>query len=714
MHKPLALALVLLLAATPIFSQSSARSSSAVQVTLVEVPVNVYDHAGNAIRGLTAADFELTDDGKKREITHFEEIDLAQLAAQKQTPSSAARRNFMLLFDLSNSTPTSIGRSRDAALQFVKGDLTEADVAAVATYSVENGFKLITNFTADRGALTAAILTLGNPKIFHTSDPLLLAATSAGGNMTAGPALERGGTKLNTGEYESIEQRPNAIIGPDTKDAMIAPFVESANRSNTRADEEYRRNRVSHEIQTFSNIARLLNSVSGRKQVILLSEGFDPKLVQGREAAGTVAETVNENDVAMSGHAARLNTDERYGNSAAASALGTMGELLRRSDVVLHAIDIKGLRGSSDAAEGNQRASNEGLYLMTRPTGGEVFKNANDLSTSFHALLKQQEVVYVLGFQASGDTPGKFHSLQLDMKKPDAKASYRSGYYEPNATPSAMETTLTAGEILLNDVAMDAVKVNVLASPFPVRGQSPQVPVIVEIDGPSLMAGANGLTVNGDLFIYAFDRENHVKDSLFQRFNLDLMKVGPALQLRGLKYYGTLSLPPGDYAIKTLVHIPSSSFDGFKRVDLTVPDFSKPTVLQPVATEQSGTWLMVRGTAKPGTTSGYPFLVAQESFIPASTWEISGATPQHLALFLYNVDPKDLVVTGKLKMTDGSTRDVRFDVVKATAPDASKASQVMLDLKADGLAAGQYALDLSVQPKSGAWSKAFTIPVAVP
>ena len=128
MHKPLALALVLLLAATPIFSQSSARSSSAVQVTLVEVPVNVYDHAGNAIRGLTAADFELTDDGKKREITHFEEIDLAQLAAQKQTPSSAARRNFMLLFDLSNSTPTSIGRSRDAALQFVKGDLTEADV----------------------------------------------------------------------------------------------------------------------------------------------------------------------------------------------------------------------------------------------------------------------------------------------------------------------------------------------------------------------------------------------------------------------------------------------------------------------------------------------------------------------------------------------------------------------------------------------------------
>jgi VWFA-related protein len=689
--------LLLVLCLFPFLVHAQPRSGAVVEVTLVEVPVNVYDRAGNAIRGLTAADFELTDDGKKREITHFEEIDLAKLVAAKQTPSPAARRNFMLMFDFSNSTPTSIGRARAAALQFVRNDLTQADVAAVATYSVDNGFKLLTNFTGDRGALSAAIMTLGNPQLFHTSDPLLLGATTPSG-MTKGPAIERGGTKLNSDEYGSIESR---------YDAWIAPFIEAANRDTKLADEEYRRGRISNQIKTFTNLARLLNSVSGRKQLILLSEGFDPKLVQGREATGTVAEVVNENDVTMSGHAAKVNTDERYGNSAATSALAAMGELLRRSDVVLHAIDIKGLRGTSDPSEGNQRVSNEGLYLMTRPTGGEVFKNANDLSTSFNALLKQQEVVYILGFQAPGETPGKFHSLKLDVKAPGAKVSYRSGYYEPNAAPSAMETTLTAGEILLNDVPMDAVKTNIIAAPFPVHGQKPQVPVIVEIDGPSLLAGANGLNVNGDLFIYAFDRENHVIDSLFQRISLDLMKVGPALQMRGLKYYGTLSLPPGDYVIKTLVHVPSKSLDGFKRVDLTVPDFTQPTVSSPIATEQPGEWLMVRGTARPERVYDYPFSVAQESFIPAGAWQVSGPTPQHLALFAYNVDPKDLVVTGKLTMPDGSTRDAGFAVVKATA------SQLMLDLKTDGLAAGRYALDLSVRPKSGAWSKAFTVPVVV-
>jgi VWFA-related protein len=703
MNQRLLLALGLFfLAAASIFGQTP-RSGTAIEVTLVEVPVNVYDRAGNAIRELTAADFELTDEGKKREITHFEEIDLAKLIAAKQTPSPAARRNFMLLFDLSNSTPVSLGRSRAAALEFVKNDLTPVDVGAVATFSVDGGFRLLTNFTGDRNALAAAIMTLGNPKLFHTNDPLLLAATAPASMMT-GPAIERGGTKLNADEYESIQSR---------HDAEIAPFIDAANRASKMADEEYRRGRVSNQIKAFTNLAKLLNSVSGRKELILLSEGFDPKLVQGREAPGTQPEIVQENDKIMSGLSREVNTDERYGNTTALTALEKMGELLRRSDVVMHAIDIKGLRVNSDAASGNQRVSNEGLYLMTRPSGGEVFKNANDLSANFNALLKQQEVVYVLGFEAPGETPGKFHSLKVDVKAPGAKASFRSGYYEPNATPSAMETTLSAGEILLNDVPMDAVKTNVIAAPFPVKGQNAQVPVIVEIDGPSLLAGANGLNVNGDLFIYAFDRDNHVKDSLFQRISLDLMKVGPALQMRGLKYYGTLSLPPGDYVIKTLVHVPSSSLDGFKRVELTVPDFSQPTVLSPIATEQPGEWLMVRGTARPERAYDYPFTVAQESFIPAGTWQIAGALPQHLALFVYNADPKDLVVSGKLKMADGSTRDVHFDVVKVTAPDASKASQVLLDLKADGLAAGRYALDFSVRTKSGGWSKAFTIPVVV-
>jgi VWFA-related protein len=706
MKKTTALALCLLLAAgattTPLAAQSAPRSTATIQVTLVEVPVNVYDRTGNSIRGLTAADFELTDDGKKREITNFEAIDLAKVAADPTTPApAAARRNFMLLFDLTNSTPTNLGRSREAALDFVKKELATGDVAAVATYTVEKGFRLLTNFTTDRDALVAAVTTLGNPQFFKSTDPLMLAATMTGNGMQqALMDSARGGD----------DKSP--VGGSAARDLEFIAAVTEGNEASARADDDFRRGRINQQIKAFANIGRILDSVSGRKQIILLSEGFDARLVQGREASGSSQQSMEEADKILSGASYEVQNDERFGNTAAANMVSTMGELLKRSDVVMHAIDIKGLRSASDPA-GRKGSSNEGLYVLTRPTGGEVFKNANDLSTSFQALLKQQEVVYIIGFQAPSNTPGKFHNLKVRVKTPGAKASYRSGYYEANPNVSPLEATFTAGEILLNDVGFDAVKTSVMASAFPVKGQNPQVPVIVEIDGKSLVAGAKGQAVNADLFVYAFDRENKIRDFLFQRFGLDLTKVGEALQKGGLKFYGTLSLPPGDYAIKTLVRIPDAAMDGFKRANITVPDFSQPTVLQPVATEAPGAWLMMRGAPRPGQNFTYPYAVATDTFVPTGTWMVTQAAPQRLALFTYNVDPKDLSITGKLKAADGNTRDASLAFAKITVPDAAKAAQVFLELKTAGLAPGRYTLDLAVQPKAGGWSKSFTIPVYV-
>jgi VWFA-related protein len=195
---------------------------------------------------------------------------------------------------------------------------------------------------------------------------------------------------------------------------MIEAMMQS-DQANTRQDDEYRRQRVTRQLAAFANIGRALDSISGRKQIILLSEGFDASLVQGHEDTKAVQADAEKS---INGEGYSVDSDARFGSTTATSAVTKMGELLRRSDVVLHAIDIKGLRGGADASSmsGGKRSSNEGLYLVTRPTGGEVFKNANDLSSSFRALLKQQEVVYVLGFQGSAKgTPGKFHNIKVKV-----------------------------------------------------------------------------------------------------------------------------------------------------------------------------------------------------------------------------------------------------------------------------------------------------------
>jgi hypothetical protein len=45
-------------------------------VDIVHLDVSVYDHAGNPVRGLTAADFTLLEDDKPRPIVAFSAVDI--------------------------------------------------------------------------------------------------------------------------------------------------------------------------------------------------------------------------------------------------------------------------------------------------------------------------------------------------------------------------------------------------------------------------------------------------------------------------------------------------------------------------------------------------------------------------------------------------------------------------------------------------------------
>src|SRR5947207_8627728 len=98
------IALVLLVA-----GMAAAQVKESLTVSYVEVPVTVVDRGGNPIKGLTAANFEIVDEGKKRDIAGFDSIDFASAESVKSVSplNPAARRNFLLVFDLSYASPTS-------------------------------------------------------------------------------------------------------------------------------------------------------------------------------------------------------------------------------------------------------------------------------------------------------------------------------------------------------------------------------------------------------------------------------------------------------------------------------------------------------------------------------------------------------------------------------------------------------------------------------
>jgi hypothetical protein len=389
-----------------------------------------------------------------------------------------------------------------------------------------------------------------------------------------------------------------------------------------------------------------------------------------------MAEKAEENAAVEAGQTWKVDNDSRYGNSHSMSLITRLGEAARRSDVILDAVDIHGLRSDLDAQKGLNPQSNEGLHLLAGSTGGAVFQNSNDLSVDFGRVLKSQEVVYVLGFQAPAEQAGRFHSLKVRVNVPGARVSARAGYYEAGSA-NPVERSLTNAEVMINDIPQYAIHVASLAAPFPTSGKNSQVPVILEVNGDDLIAAA-GASRRGtaEIFVYAFDEDGLVRDSTYQRVALDLTKIGEGLK-SGIKYYATLSLPPGRYAIKSLVNMVETAKKGFERKDVIVPASAEVSITQPLFFEEPGKWLMIRGSSHDKTNAGYPFVVNGQPFIPAAGVLVRRGVPRTFALFVQNASPDELSIESTPRTTivsqTGSTARSLF-VFRLDAADATTAA----------------------------------------
>lgn len=656
------------------------RFGESVQVTVIEVPVTVSDSAGKPMRGLTKENFEVYDDGKRVPIEYFETVDLAEVRTDaKKTLPPAAYRNFMLLFDLANSTPATIGRAQEAAREFVTSQLKDRDLVAVATYSAQNGMSLLTSFTSDRRLTSTAIDTLGKSASFKVADALRLTAELGplGNTQSQGVA----------GSREEIA-------------AILHQEYAELTKANVASHEDQMRTRVRTQLMNFAGVARALDRLHGQKQIILLSEGFDPKFITGRQQLG-FQNTQAENDAVLSGEIWNVDSEQRFGSTTGQSEIQQMADLFKRSDVRLHAIDIKGIRADVDAREGAMRSSNEGLYLVTRPTGGTVFKNANDLGANFDRLLAKQEVIYLLGFSARNTgKPGKFHNLRVKTTVRGAEVSHRSGYYEPSDRVSELAQTLTMAEVLVTDAPIRDVPLSVVVAAAPGPQNVARVPVVVEIPGTQLLQGVTGKDVRARLFIYAFDSKGEVRDSIQQPIGLDLAKVGDALRKSGIRYIGALRLPAGNYAVKALIRVEETGRMGFLRTDLTVPAFTSTSVLAPLAIGDPQSWVMVLDPARRNDATSVLTLGGQP-LVPQARTAISNTTDQRVALLLYRMPMEDLAVTPAVISPDGSSREVKLALVGRTAADPSGVSKLVFNFKPEGLAHGDYNLSFTITPKGG-------------
>lgn len=660
---------LLLLAAAMAFGQTA---SETITVSYVEVPVTVVGRDGNPVRGLKAENFELYDDGRKRPVTSFDMVDFSSLESVKASSplNPAARRNFLLVFDLTFSSPVAIGRAQQAARDFVTKMVQRRDRVGVATVDVDRGFRLLTSFTTDRVLVDSAI---SNPQSFRGNDPLQLA-----------------------GNFPFAEQKSFGSTGDD-KNGGQQEFNDLVRRQNA-VEDQYNRTKIDRQVKLLADLVTTLRAVSGQKHLVFLSEGFDPRLIQGRDASLT-QQQADENQAIEHGEIWKVDSDNRYGSTSSMSLLDRMSQAAKRSDVVLDAVDIMGVRTGVDASAGIERKSNEGLHLLANATGGAVFKNSNNLASEFQRVIKAQEVVYVLGFQAPASQPGKPHNLKVKLVGvPGARVSHRTAYYEAGGG-NVVERSLTNAEIVLNDIPQEAIRMAALTAPFPTTSDNAQVPVILEVNGADLVAAARKNTATAEVFVYAFDEEGLVRDSLYQRLGLDVSKVGDTLKKSGVKYYATLSLPPGSYAVKALVRVAETDHKGFVRNNVVVPAPGDVTISQPFFFEEPGRWLMVKGGTHDKTNAPYPFEVNGETFIPSAGVRLRRGEPRKFAVFVQNASPDELHVETNPRATI---------VSQLKSAGGSK-----LVLQLDTAEAGASAMSVTIRRSSGGDQRTSSIPISI-
>ncbi|MEA2693867.1 MAG: hypothetical protein QOJ16_3254 [Acidobacteriota bacterium] len=696
------------------------------QVLAVEVPVNVTGRDGQPVRGLKATDFEVYDEGAAQPVTGFEVVDLETLspppAAQAAPvppppaaePVSSARRHFLLLFDLSFSNPIAVLKARLAARDFLLQSLRPTDLAAVATFSIDTGPRLVVTFTSDRAQLARGIDTLGTRQLAQSTqrvDPLRFVIEEPVSDTVVGTARD------------SNTSPQSAELRADTEAALLES-IKAVGKAADRDQRSFERTRIKALARSMGDLAKALDSVKGRKYLIYFSEGFDSRLLLGRNPEGSESE--EENSDILEGHHERVDSDNRFGNTQLQKSVNDMLEQFRRADCVIQAVDIGGLRAGADLSGSIRNTGQDALFYMANETGGELFKDANNLRQQLDRVLDRTTVTYLLTFERSDlKLDGAYHRLRVKAKLPaGARLSYRTGYYAPRPFRSldALERNLLASDGILSAVPRRDVDISLLVAPFRAARDRAYVPVIIEAGGKGLLAGQKGDKLKLELYTYVTNQRGEMKDFFTQVFGLDVAKGRQALLDSGVKYYGHLDLPPGQYRVRVLVRNADTGRTGTANSALVVPAYgeAQPDLLPPLFFEAPGRWLMVREHPKGGAAgegSGsvvYPFTVNGQPYVPAARPSLSSEKKAKLCLVAYNMGAGKLAVDGEVLSAQGQVLPGGLlSLVERTATGIAGVDKLLATFEPRGLPAGDYVLRVAVSNPATGSKRESSVPFVV-
>ena len=639
---------------------------SATQI--VSVDVIVRDDSGGIVRGLTAADFTVTEDGRPQQIVTFafQEIDDrpqpdavgttvltgvedrlrddlqrvadAAAAAEPQPLTSAAlagRRLVLLLFDISSMAPEDVQRAVDSAIEYAEESMAAADLVAVATIGAD--LEVLTDFTGERETVLSALQALAYTD--GTSIPPAAAETAATDEAAA------------TSEEAAVEEAGFESFNNDVR------------------------------LRSLKVIAETLAGIEQKKAILYFSAGM-----------------------------ARAGEDNQVELRAAINAAV-------RGNVAIYPVDARGLAAvvpGGDARSASGRgvslfsgqgvsrqfaqlsASQDTLTTLAADTGGRAFTDVNDFGEAFTRVQRDLSAYYLIGYSSTNPAKdGRFRRIQVRVSRRAARIEARAGYY---ADRDFANTNRRDREAQLEDQLAAAVSDTTLpviagSGWFRQRTDRFVVPIAVAIPGSAVPVATGATQVTLDVRGLVRDEQGRSVARLRETMEVPAGSE-PTLAGKLLLYQSTVTLPAGVFSLKVVVRENTGGTIGSFEAPVVVPQLRGDGV------KLSSVVLSSQLQPAPGNRSGNPLVRDGVQLLPNLTRVVG--RDQRLYFYYEVYDPAApadaLDVRTSLAFYRGGVKVYETPVVERTMLDDAERRAVIFqfDVPASALAPGAYTCQVTV------------------
>lgn len=577
-HPGLVFIALVLAVASPASSQPAPRRASggdSSTVTAVVVDLVVRDKKGLPVTDLTAADFEVTEDGAVQQIGSFR-LPIADAAAApasvptaaaapaaSPTPAAPSRSDasvVALVFD--RLSPDSRRFTKLAADRYI-GKGTESP-HVVGVFATDWGLEVIQGFTRDAAALRTALETMGTRT----------GSIGAESRAEARTAMQRANQIENTiGAIGSGTPAAGAAQGAAGADLRMAQMQQRMSETYSMLERDQQGYGTMNAMTAVVNAMKL---VPGRKNVLFFSEGLviPPNVMprflslideanranvavyamdaRGLRAESTQAEARDEINAYAAG---RLNSGERN-----IGAGGAASRYLERNEDTLR----------MDPASG--------LGQLAGETGGFLIAGSNNFDKGFARVAEDIRAHYVLTYSSTKPTyDGKFRSIGVQVKRPGLTVSHRKGYYAvpPSADGSPVLAYEAPGLALLESSPLpNGFPITARAFVFPRGETEATTPVLVAFDTKHLdySSAADQFSAEAVVIARLRDSNGQVLAKMSEQYSLS----GSAAQMansRGgrIVFFRKPVMPPGLYQLESIVYDTHTAKASVRISSLEVP-----------------------------------------------------------------------------------------------------------------------------------------------